>query len=343
MDARKVVFFMVFFVTGLACLATGHAEETTTPPNQREPVRVAVEFMDHAAAAFVCREKGWFDTAGLAVRSYETYVTGMALASALARGDIDAAFICLVPAINAYSNAGVPIKIIAGTHKHGYGLVARHDIVACPADLEKPGVRLGCVREGGAVDVLLQKAIDVYQLDKAVIRSRIQRMSPARQVMALGINQLDAAVLPEQWATMAETDTCRMVFTSHDVWPDMQGSVLVVKETLILKRPEVARRLITALEKATHWINRNPQAAAEVVARQLQRVEGGKIQELAPRTGTTITPDVLARSMARLNYTTAVDPVAVQSVIDFVADLGYIKATFKAADLLDLRFLEEAP
>ena len=28
-------------------------------------VSVAVEFMDHAAAAFVAREKGWFDAAGL--------------------------------------------------------------------------------------------------------------------------------------------------------------------------------------------------------------------------------------------------------------------------------------
>ncbi|MDY6830890.1 MAG: ABC transporter substrate-binding protein, partial [Thermodesulfobacteriota bacterium] len=62
---------------------------------------MAVEFMDHAAAAFVAREKGWFAEAGLDVTAYESYATGMALAAALARGDIDAAFICLVPAVNS--------------------------------------------------------------------------------------------------------------------------------------------------------------------------------------------------------------------------------------------------
>ncbi len=44
-------------------------------------------------------------------------MTGMALASAMARGDIEVAYICLVPAINVYANAEVPLKIVAGTLK----------------------------------------------------------------------------------------------------------------------------------------------------------------------------------------------------------------------------------
>jgi len=38
----------------------------------------------------------------------------MALASALSRGDIDVAYICLIPAINAFGNAEVPFRVIAG-------------------------------------------------------------------------------------------------------------------------------------------------------------------------------------------------------------------------------------
>ncbi len=92
-------------------------------PQKSVPIGMAVEFMDHAACAYISQDKGWFEEEGLNFTSYESYVTGMALASALARGDIQVAYICLVPAINVYANAKVPIKIVAGTHKYDYDLV----------------------------------------------------------------------------------------------------------------------------------------------------------------------------------------------------------------------------
>jgi hypothetical protein len=93
-------------------------------------IGLAVEFMNHAAAAYISQDKGWFEAEGLDLSAYTSYVTGMALASALGRGDIQVAYMCLVPAINAYANAGVPIKIVAGTHKYGYALVADPRTVA---------------------------------------------------------------------------------------------------------------------------------------------------------------------------------------------------------------------
>ncbi|GAG16088.1 unnamed protein product, partial [marine sediment metagenome] len=149
------------------------------------PIGMAVEFTDHAACVYISKDKGWFEEEGLNLTSYESYVTGMALASALARGDIQVAYMCLMPAINVYVNAKVPIKIVAGTHKYGYGLVVNPEKIKSVKDLEKPGIRLGCVREGGAVDVLLHRTIDKYNLDEEKILSRIQRMNPPKQVMAI--------------------------------------------------------------------------------------------------------------------------------------------------------------
>ena len=125
-----------------------------------------MEFMDHAAAAYIGQAQGWFAEEGLNINSYESYVTGMALAAALGRGDIQAAYLCLIPAINAYANAKVAIKIVAGTHKYGYGLVVNTNKIQDIYGLQKEGIRIGCVREGGAVDVLLHKAIIEYGLDK---------------------------------------------------------------------------------------------------------------------------------------------------------------------------------
>jgi len=334
---RKVYRSLLVVVVILAVLLGGCSGKEKTAP-----ISVAVEFMDHAAAAYIAQDKGWFEEEGLDLSAYESYVTGMALASALARGDIEVAYMCLVPAINVYANAGVPIKIVAGTHRAGYGLVVNPDKIKTVEDLEKPDVRIGCVREGGAVDVLLQRTIDRYGLDRNGVSSRVRRMNPPKQVLAIQTGQLDAAFLPEQWATMAEDLGFRMLLTSQDVWPDMQGSVLVVKEELIEEHPEIVNRLVKTSQKATDWINQHPDEAAAIMARQLsvtgQTVLPAKAADVAAKF--EITPEVLLRSMGRLEYTTAVDPSMVQEMIDYMAGMGYIKNSFEAEDILDLRFLK---
>ena len=311
-------------------------------PPKTVPIGMAVEFMDHAACAYISQDKGWFEEEGLNLTAYESYVTGMALASALARGDIQVAYLCLVPAINVYANAKVPIKIVAGTHKYGYGLVVNPDKIKNIKDLENPGIRTGCVREGGAVDVLLHKTIDKYDLDENKILNNVQRMNPPKQVMAIKMGQLDAAFLPEQWATMAEDLGFKMLLISQDVWPEMQGSVLVVKEELIRDHPEVVEKLVKISQRATDWINQYPQEAAEIVARQLREAGGSlfpvEIADIA--TKTEITPEVLLRSMNRLEYTTDIDPAVVQEAIDYVTQLGYIRSSFKAEDILDSSFIK---
>jgi len=312
------------------------------PKQQGEaPIGMAVEFNAHSACAYISQDKGWFEQEGLKLTSYESYATGMALASALARGDVEVAYICLVPAINAYANAGVPIRIVAGTHKYGYGLVVNPDKIKDVTDLEKPGIRLGCIREGGTVDVLMHKMIDKYHLDAGKVLANVQRMDPSKQVLAIKMGQLDAGFLPEHWATMAEGFGFRMLLMSQDVWPEMQGSVLLVKDDLINSHPEVVRKLVEVTKRATEWSNQYPQEAAEVMARQLQATES-KIPSDAPEGIAKLetTSELLLKSMSRLEYTTDIEPKEVQATIDYIAGLGYIKGSFNADDILDLRFLE---
>jgi NitT/TauT family transport system substrate-binding protein len=308
---------------------------------EEAPIGMAVEFNDHAASAYIAKDKGWFEEEGLKLTAYESYVTGMALAAALARGDIQVADVCLVPAIITYANAGVPIKVVAGTHKYGYGLVVNPEKIKTVEDLEGADICIGCVQVGGAVDVVLRKTIDKYGLDEDKVLNHVQRMNPPKQVMAIGSGQLDAVFLPEHWATMAEELGFKMLLTSRDVWPEMQGSVLVVKDDLINSHPEVVRKLVEVTERATEWGNQHPQEAAEVVARQLQAAGDDVLPtEIAGAvTGLEITPEVLLRSMDRLEYTTDIDPKVIQETIDYLVELGYIKKGFNAEDILDLRYL----
>jgi NitT/TauT family transport system substrate-binding protein len=311
-------------------------------PEEKVPLGMAVEFMDHAACAYISQDRGWFKEEGLNFTTYESYITGMALASALARGDIQVAYMCLIPAISVYANAEVPIKIVAGTHKYGYGLVVNPEKIKNVKDLEESGIRIGCVREGGAVDVLLHRTIDKYNLDEKKILNNIRRMNPPKQVLAIKTGQLDAAFLPEQWASMAEDLDFKMLLMSQDVWPEMQGSVLVVKEELARDHPEIIEKLVRISKKATDWINQHPQEAAKIVARQLQEAGGSlfpaEIADIAAQT--EMTPEVLLKSMDRLEYTTDIGPVVVQEAIDYVTQLGYLKSSFQSGDILDLSFIK---
>jgi NitT/TauT family transport system substrate-binding protein len=132
-----------------------------------------------------------------------------------------------------------------------------------------------------------------------------------------------------------------MLLTSKDVWPHMQGSVLVVKESLLKEHPDVVKKLVTVTQETTDWINHNPHEAAVILAKYFS-VTGGAV---FPGETTNIieqldsTPEILLRSMKRLDYSVDLDLQIVQETINYMVQLGYIKQQFKAEDIVDLRWL----
>ena len=135
------------------------------------------------------------------IQAFDSYATGTALAAALAKGGIDAAYMCLFPAITAYANARVPLKIVAGTHLYGYGLIVNPEKIKTINDLNKPEVRLGCTRAGSPPAALLHRLIAQYQLDPGIAH-RAQRMPPSKLLLSMKMNRIDAAFMPEQFPAM---------------------------------------------------------------------------------------------------------------------------------------------
>lgn len=309
---------------------------------EEKSIRLAVEFVDHAACAHIARNQGWFEDEGLKITTFDNYITGMALASALNRGDVDAAYICLIPAINAYANGRVPIKIVTGTHKYGYGVIVDPAKIKNIKDLEKPDIRIGCPREGSVLDVLLHKTIDKYQLDEDKILQKVRRMPPPKILLALKAGQLDAAFLPEQFPTMGEQLGFKELLSARDLWPEMQGSVLVVRDELIKNYPEIVEKLVKVTRRGIQYINKHPKDAAVIVANELA-VAGKEVFPLEVAkiaTKMKITPEVILRSLtAKMECTADLDPEVIQEEIDYLAELGYIKR-FDVYDILDVRFSE---
>ncbi len=307
----------------------------------KKAIGMAVEFVDHAASAHIAKNKGWFKAEGLNITAFDNYITGMALAAALTRGDINVAYVCLIPAIGAYANGKVPLKVVAGTHKYGYGLLVDPKKIKTISDLQKSDIRIGCPREGSPPDALLHKMIDKYHFDKSRMLKKIRRMPPPKVLLALKMGQLDAGFCCEQFPTMGEELGFKVLLTAKDLWPDMQGSVLVVREDLLRDHPEIVKKLVKITERGIQYIHEHPEDAATIAAGALtvagKKVLPLKIGKIAA--GLEITPQVILRSLTtRMECTTHIDPVQVQKSVDFMAKLGYIK-WFKAEEILDLRFL----
>ncbi len=307
------------------------------------PINLAVEFVDHAACAHIANHFNWYAQTGLNVNSFDSYATGMGLSAALAKGGIDAAYICLLPAINSYANAHVPLKVVAGTHLYGYGLIVNPEKIKTVKDLASPGIRLGCTREGSPPAALLHKLQAAYDLDPKII-TNARRMPPPKLLLGLKTGQLDAAFMPEQFPSMGQADGFQELINARDLWPNMQGSVLVVHENLIKENPDVVKKLVGLTQRGIQYIHDNPEQAGIIVAQELNVMErdlspvklAGSLKQLK------VTPDVIQRSLEdKLVNTASINPEMVQEMINYAAKIGNIKKPFPAEEILDLRFLHE--
>ncbi len=325
---------LILLVSVLACSADKN-RETSAGDRPHEKLRIAVEYNTHAAAVLAAQEMGLFAEEDL----FDLYVTGTALAGALSKGEIDAAYICLVPAIVAHANGGVAFKIVCGTHRYGYGLVVNRNRIRTCKDLEKSGLKVGCVNEGAQTDILLHQIIAAHGLQKEKVMANILRMNPAKQVMALRSKQLDAILVPEHFAALgAAYAGNEMLMRAQDVWPGMQGSVLLVTEKLLKQRPQDVQKLFEITAACTRYLNEHPGEAAEKVAHRLNIFEHNLDIDLVKIAqgghDFAVSGTLIEKSMRNLEYTTELSEKSVQETIDLVHRLGYIKKAFPAREIL---------
>lgn len=337
--------FLAKFAFGTAALLTApYFIMNVRATGTDKPIRIAVEFNCHAVPAYVAIEKQFYKAAGVDFMTYASYTTGASLAAGLARGDVDAAYICLIPAINTYANAGVPIKVLCGTHLYGYGLAVNPEKIHSVGDLEKPDIRVSALREGTSVDTLLHKVMEHHGLDQQIILSKILRMSPAKSIFAVRARQLDAVFLPDHWLTMSENDGFSVMLTARDTWPNMIGSVLLSTEELIRTTPDIVNKLVQATKKATAWMNENPAESAEIAARYLSlEAKGAPLADVMEKESELkVSSSTIARAMKNLDYINSINIDQFQYTIDNAARLGNIKKTFPADTMLDQQFLQQS-
>lgn len=282
----------------------------------KSSVNMAVEFNDHASAVWVALEKGYFNDEGINVKTLETFITGLELSAALDRGDIQVAWACLGPLVIAYSK-GVPIKIVAMAHTHGYALVVKPELNTV-YDLENKTI--ACCGKGSPVYLLVRLVIERYGLKNV----KIVYMKPPIAMASLISGKIDAAALPEHYVSLVVSRGFKLLIRSQDLWDKWPGSFLAVREELLRENPELVKKLIKVTIRATEFINENIGEAAKIVSSKLK-----------------IPYEVCLKSMENLEYSNTVDVLEVQKYLDLMYKYGCIDRRINANEILDLTILNE--
>jgi NitT/TauT family transport system substrate-binding protein len=142
---------------------------------------------------------------------------------------------------------------------------------------------------------------------------------------------------------MGESAGFHELLQAKELWPMMQGSVLVVRQSLLDDHPQVVQRLVEVTRRGIAFIQSDPHSAARMVSAALDMTGRGIMPSVLADSirQLKVTPETVYKSLTtKMENTLRVDPAVVQTMIDYTAHLGYIKQSFQARDILDLRYLE---
>ncbi len=311
---RSLVYGLIGAVLILAVLSTvwyGYVNAS----GSSIVVRFAVELNDHSSAFWVALDKGWFEEEGVHL-DYKVFSTGLELAVALTKGDVDVALACVGPLLLA-KNRGVPLKLVAMMHNHGYAIVVNPDKVRDVSDLN--GKSVSASGPGSPTWVLLMLVKDKYNLTM-----NIHRMPPFMATTALLTGKIDAASIPEHYATLAESMGAKVLLRSQDIWPTMPGSGVATTEDFLRNHRDLVVKIVKVLARAIDYIKEHPDEAAKIVAKHLASDVG-----------------VLKKSMSNLEYTIKINVDEIQRYINYLVEYNILEKNMSALDFVDTSILRE--
>jgi NitT/TauT family transport system substrate-binding protein len=163
-----------------------------------------------------------------------------------------------------------------------------------------------------------------YQLADNGLRSTedggtvtVQTIENANLLPLFQRGQLDAACLPEPWASRLEREAgATVVLGSAQLFNGGQYSaaLLVARKDFVTQHPEEARALARATDAITERIAKNPQAVAGRLASEIHRVSGKTVPE-----------EDIRHALARCRFTNRIRQHDLSVFANLVEVAGYKK------------------
>ncbi len=275
-------------------------------------VSLGIEYNTHATAAWIALHDHLFRRFGLRVCRVVVFRTGLELAAALSRGEVDVAWACIAPVFKMVANRGIRVVVVAGAHFYGYGCVGRPGVDSV-WDLVRLGrPRVAVTGPGTPVHLLLLAAEERWHFNATVVYAK-----PPAILALVEKGAVDAACLPEPLLSVAAARGLRILFTAQQVWPYMPGSYLVALRGFAERHPDVICRLWRLERYATEEIYRNMTRAAVIDSEYLHLPLG-----------------VVEASLHRMLFTWRVNVTALQQMADFMYEHHLLRRRLNVSELV---------
>jgi len=250
---------------------------------------------------------------------------------ALISNRVQAAFI-VAPLAIALVSQGVPIKVVYLGHRYGSAVVVRKDgPIKTFADMR--GRTIAIPSRFSDERLLLFRAMKVYGIKPGEIR--MVEMAPPDVSSALAAHAIDAFVMGEPFPSQAELGGFgRVLFQAREYWPDYMSCILVVRQDLIDKRPEVVQTLVDGIARSGLWLDTSKphrENAADFVGRFYYNQKPALLRW------------ALTKPMDRVTYSPLAPRKAdFDMVRDLMIETGVLNKKIEFSDYTDTRFSDQA-
>jgi NitT/TauT family transport system substrate-binding protein len=174
------------------------------------------------------------------------------LKEALISNRVQAAFI-VAPMAIALKSQGVPIKVVYLGHRYGSAVVVKKNgPIKTVADLR--GHTIAIPSRFSDERLLLFRAMKVWGMKAGDIK--MVEMAPPDVSGALAAGAIDGFSMGEPFPSQAEiAGFGRVLFQAREYWPDYMSCILVVRQDLIDKRPDVVQVLVDGIARSGLWLD----------------------------------------------------------------------------------------
>lgn len=261
-----VVGSLVVAVVVISLLSFGEKAKPE-PAVAPEPVRFAIAQDIITGPVLLAREMGFFKDEGLNVTYDDSFSSGKTAFQAMLAGKADVSTVATTPAVFAgFSRDDFVIFVTYTTSYKGIKVLARKDAgIKTAKDLK--GKRIGVVR--GTISELMANSLLAY--NKILISEvEMKHLNAYDLPKTLHQGELDAIAV---WSRHVSTAKQLLKDNVIDVPTDNVYRIaitLTANRTYAAEHPEVPRKIVAALNRATDFIQNHPEEAQNKLAEILK-------------------------------------------------------------------------
>jgi len=306
---------------------TSSSKETSSEKEVKQTIEVNIGIQQSIWPILAAKEKGWFEEEFEKVGAKVNWVefqSGPAYFEAIATDRLDFGRVGNIPVLVGQA-ADIPFKEIALASSGEKGdaiLVPKDSSIKSVADLKGKKV---AVAKGSSSYGLLYRALEANEINPDDVE--IIQLQPDEAQPAFETGSVDAWVIWEPFQSIQVVKNgAKVIANGLDVNTSSPG-FQIVRTKFAEEHPELVELYLKVTEKATRWQNENLEEAIDLYA-ELKDTDKEVIRQVLANSqpsNTPITEEIVEEQ---------------QKTTELLYELGGIKKTFDASEVVDNSYIE---